>query len=370
MNRSTLPRNLIVGSLAVAALLAITGRALSAVNPPEAQPSENTPSKLKAVKPLTLTPSKRAADKAAEKLAAAPSTPASAEPANKAVEPAGDEKPANTSKESADEPEGKTPAPRGAKTEHSEPNAHAAKTHAPAPSKNAGEETSALSADDALARLTEGNTRWSSGEFQNPNTSSERRAATASDGQHPFVTILTCADSRIPVERVFDQGVGDVFVVRVAGNVSGSSETGTIEYGVEHLKTPLLVVMGHTKCGAVAAAASNADVHGKVAGLVANIKPAVERARKAHPDLDANALAAEVVSENVWQSIFDLYKNSPDLRNAANAGTLKVVGAVYDISTGKVNFMGEHPWQAALLQALSGNAPATANAEGEEKEHH
>jgi carbonic anhydrase len=177
---------------------------------------------------------------------------------------------------------------------------------------------------------------------------------------------LTCADSRIPVEQVFDQGVGDIFTVRVAGNTAGISETGTIEYGAGHLKTPLLVVMGHTKCGAVGAAASNAPVHGMVAKLVANIQPAVERARRNNPGIDDKQLAAIAVKENVWQTVFDLFKNSDELREMVAHGKLKVVGAVYDIATGKVEFLGEHPWQGELLGALNARGD-TATAHAEEK---
>lgn len=215
-------------------------------------------------------------------------------------------------------------------------------------------------AESALNMLIEGNSRWVSGQTKAPNADAARREEVAA-GQHPAVTILTCADSRIPVERVFDRGVGDVFVIRVAGNVAGGSETGTIEYGVEHLKTPLLVVMGHTKCGAVAAAATNAPVHGFVAQLVKNIQPAVDRARRANPDADEKTLSALAVNENVWQSVFDLFKASQPVRDLAAAGQLKVVGAVYDITSGKVEFLGEHPWQNELLASLGAKtASATA----------
>lgn len=225
---------------------------------------------------------------------------------------------------------------------------------APAPSESSAN----AAADDALNFLVEGNARWVSNKPQSPNIDNARREEVAA-GQHPLVTILTCADSRIPVERVFDRGVGDVFVIRVAGNVAGGSETGTIEYGVEHLKTPLLVVMGHTKCGAVAAAATNAPVHGFVAKLVSNIQPAIERARRANPDADEKTLSALAVNENVWQSVFDLFKASQPVRELAASGQLKVVGAVYDISTGKVDFLGEHPWQNELLATLN-TKPSTA----------
>lgn len=221
-------------------------------------------------------------------------------------------------------------------------------------------------AEKALAMLKEGNARWASNSPNNPNTSTGRRQTVADNGQKPFVTVLTCADSRMPVERMFDRGVGDVFVIRVAGNIAGDSETGTIEYGVGHLKTPLLVVMGHTKCGAVAAAASGAELHGKVAKLVGNINPAVERAKRANPSAQGAELAALAVKENVWQTIFDLYKASPEVREMVTAGKVKVVGAVADISTGKVEFMGEHPWQMELLASLSKEPGKDVTAQADE----
>jgi carbonic anhydrase len=221
---------------------------------------------------------------------------------------------------------------------------------------------SAVTADQALALLTEGNARWVANAPQAPNTDSARRADVAENGQKPFVTVITCADSRLPVERLFDRGVGDLFVVRVAGNVAGGSETGTIEYGIEHLHTPLLVVMGHTKCGAVAAAASGADLHGYLGDLISQITPAVDRAKRANPGLTGNDLAAASVKENVWQTVFQLFKNSPECLAAVQAGKVKVVGAVCDISTGKVEWMGEHPWQRELLAAFAPKADHAVHA--------
>jgi len=213
-----------------------------------------------------------------------------------------------------------------------------------------------VAADTALKMLQDGNARWVAGRASSPNTETARRSATADNGQKPFVTVLTCADSRLPVERLFDRGVGDVFVVRVAGNVAGNSETGTIEYGVGHLKTPLLVVMGHTKCGAVAAAASGAQLHGKLGGLVAEIAPAVERTRRNNPGADEKQLASLAIKENVWQQVFSLIRQSPELRAAIDKNELKVVGAICDITTGKVEFMGEHPWQSELIDAMNARA--------------
>ncbi|HYD01205.1 MAG TPA: carbonic anhydrase, partial [Phycisphaerales bacterium] len=157
------------------------------------------------------------------------------------------------------------------------------------------------SADEALAMLREGNQRWMDGSVQNPSIGALRRKTAADAGQKPFAVVLTCADSRIPVERVFDRGVGEVFVSRVAGNVSGPHEAGTIEYALEHLNVPVLIVMGHSRCGAVKATAEGAHVTPNIASLVESIKPAVERARKLNPQLEGAELVEAAVRENVWQ---------------------------------------------------------------------
>lgn len=265
------------------------------------------------------------------------------------------------------------PKPDAPRTEHptegdSHGDAHAsspepADDHARAPAQKPRAADAVLpSADAALAMLREGNERWVAQRPTNPNTDSARRQEAAEGGQHPFVTVLTCADSRIPVERTFDRGVGEVFVVRVAGNIAGPSETGTIEYGLGHLKTPLLVVMGHTRCGAVAAAAGGKDLPGALGELVHAIDPAVARARQQNPGADEKQLAAVAVRENVWQSIFDLCRRSDETRALVRDGKVKVVGAICDINTGKVEWLGEHPWQAQLLDAL--DAHREAHAEG------
>lgn len=250
--------------------------------------------------------------------------------------------------------------------------AHAAPTAPVTPTTPAqASENATVDADGAIKLLMEGNERWVNGKAVSPNSTTERRQQTADQGQKPFVTVLTCADSRLPVERLFDRGVGDVFVIRVAGNVAGDSEVGTIEYGVGHLKTPLLVVMGHTKCGAVGAAASNAEVHGKIAGLVEHISPAVDRARKANPNATPEQIAAIAVKENVWQTIFDLMKSSPELREEAAHGKVRVIGAICDITTDKVEWLGEHPWQSELISALNNvqSSQQTAGVETEHNEH-
>lgn len=259
------------------------------------------------------------------------------------------------------------PKPASAESAKPEPAKAAPAASKPAADQPVDADTGPMTADKALALLQAGNARWVAGSPTNPHIATDRWAEVADKGQTPFVTVITCADSRLPVERLFDRGVGDVFVIRVAGNIAGVSETGTIEYGVGHLHTPLLVVMGHTRCGAVAAAAGGAEVHGKVRDLVNAIMPAVERVKRQNPSLDGKELAAAAVKENVWQTVFDLYRNSPEIRKLLADGKVKVVGAVCDIATGKVEWMGEHPWQGELLEALkardAATSPANANAE-------
>lgn len=231
----------------------------------------------------------------------------------------------------------------------------------PKPAPRIEEFSEQMTSAKALELLKDGNVRWVTGTTRSPNTDATRRQMTAG-GQKPFAAILTCADSRLPVERLFDRGVGDLFVVRVAGATAGASESGTIEYGAGHLHTPLIVVMGHTKCGAVAAACSGTEIKGAVAAVIEKVAPAVERAKRNNPDAKGDELAAAAVKENVWQSVYDLLKTSEEVRESAIRGEVKIVGAVCDISTGKVEWLGEHPWQAELIEALksSKKEPAAA----------
>lgn len=207
-----------------------------------------------------------------------------------------------------------------------------------------------VSPADALERLEEGNARYVAGKSRCPHTDAARIKETAEHGQHPFVAMLACSDSRVPVELIFDQGIGDIFVIRVAGNVCAVDETGTIEYGVDHLGTPLVVVLGHSSCGAVTAAAMGAEVHGSTAPLVEHIRPAVEKARQAVPNATKEQLLPVAVEDNVWQAIDDLFRQSPMVRERVQAGKLKVVGALYDVHEGNVRWLGEHPEQAKLLE--------------------
>jgi carbonic anhydrase len=208
---------------------------------------------------------------------------------------------------------------------------------------------------DALLELVAGNDRFSSGQSTHPNLSAERRELVTSGGQHPFATVIACSDSRVPVEMLFDQGVGDIFVIKVAGNVCNTDEIGSIEYGVDHLDTPVMVVLGHTHCGACTAVATGADVHGCIPDLIAPIRPALQKVYAAHPDLYGKDLVPALVEANVWQAIEDLFQRSSSTRRRTNDGRVTVVGAVYNIETGVVKWMGMHPEQESLISVMKYN---------------
>ena len=125
---------------------------------------------------------------------------------------------------------------------------------------------------------------------------------------------------------------------------------GSIEYGVEHVGTPLLVILGHTQCGAVTAAVTDAHVHGNIGPLVARIAPAVAQAKAAHPDLHGKELLPAATEANVWNSIEELFAKSEITRHCIESGRLKIVGAIYDVKSGQVEWLGEHPRQSELLK--------------------
>jgi carbonic anhydrase len=186
---------------------------------------------------------------------------------------------------------------------------------------------------EALARLKAGNQRFIAGNLQHPHQNPKRRAELAT-GQRPFAIVLGCADSRTSPEVLFDQGLGDLFVIRVAGNILDDHVLGSIEYAVEHLGARLIVVLGHQRCGAVQAAKetldSKAEAPAHINSIVASIQPAVEATRGA--DLEATVKAN---TDNVVQS---LRSSEPVLKKEVEAGTITVLGAYYDLGTGAVVF--------------------------------
>jgi len=208
--------------------------------------------------------------------------------------------------------------------------------------------------DEALRILKEGNARYVGGKLQHPHQGPERRALTAGQGQHPLAAVLTCSDSRVPPEIIFDQGIGDLFVVRVAGNVSATDEVGSIEYAVDRRSAPLVVVLGHTQCGAVGAVLDNTKLPPNIANLVEPIKPAVDKAREANLGAAQDVLLKAAITANVWQAMEDMLRLSPVIREKVKAGKVKLVGALYDLDTGQVQWLGPHPDQEKLVGAKKG----------------
>lgn len=206
-------------------------------------------------------------------------------------------------------------------------------------------------AHQALAKLELGNARFVEGKSIFPRLDAARREQTFADGQFPFASIITCSDSRVPVELIFDQGIGDLFVVRVAGNICAIGGLGSVEYGIGFLGTPLLVVLGHRDCGMVAAALAGDELPGSLPALVEHIKPALSRVQASGESGDE--LMRTAIRENVWQSIEDLFTRSRTVGERVKAGALKVIGAVYDTEGGAVNWLGEHPEQESLLGKTS-----------------
>ena len=186
------------------------------------------------------------------------------------------------------------------------------------------------SADAVLRELKAGNDHHLAKRYQHPHQTAARQRELA-QGQHPHAIVLSCADSRVAPEIILDQGLGDLFDVRVAGNVASDAELASIEYAAEHLHTPVLIVMGHQKCGAVTAAAEPGEAEGHLPSLLAMIRPAVEKARTQPGDLIENAVRINV--ENVVRQV---RLSTPVLAALIDRGELTVVGAVYSLDTGKV----------------------------------
>ncbi len=154
------------------------------------------------------------------------------------------------------------------------------------------------------------------------------------------------------VSLIFDCGIGDLFVIKVAGNLCGTNEMGTVEYGVDHVGIPLLVIMGHSKCRAVTAVVKRAELQGNLANLAKSIEPAVERARAGAAYLEEQELIDEAARENVWHQIETLFANSDAVSNAVRERRLEVVGAFYNVEEGDVAWMDKHPRQNELLRTV------------------
>lgn len=191
------------------------------------------------------------------------------------------------------------------------------------------------SAVEAKKLLVKGNERFVSGEAAEKDLSGTRREE-LTEGQEPFAVIVCCADSRVPPELLFDQGLGDIFVVRVAGNVADPVAIGSVEYAVEHLEVPLVVVLGHEKCGAVSATVEGGEAPGSIGSIVEKISPSVEKARSG--GAEGEELIEKAVELNVEQTIRDL-KSSPIVTERRGKEELSILGATYELGSGEVKWL-------------------------------
>jgi carbonic anhydrase len=192
--------------------------------------------------------------------------------------------------------------------------------------------------DSALAWLKQGNNEFLHGEFNRHGVDSSLRLA-VSKAQHPKAVVLTCSDSRVPPELIFDKGLGDLFVIRVAGNVLDDAIIGSMEYAVEHLHTSLIVVMGHQNCGAIGAAVADLQNSGEkidnhIRALADKIEQAIVAVNLKEEDMTRKALLS-----NIIYSVTTLKESRPVLNEFVNEGKLKVIGAVYALDSGKVTWL-------------------------------
>ncbi|MHC4847008.1 MAG: carbonic anhydrase family protein [Planctomycetota bacterium] len=199
------------------------------------------------------------------------------------------------------------------------------------------EDQAAITPEEALRTLKEGQERFRSGDRREADWLTE--AKLTSTGQFPIAAILSCLDSRIPVEIVFDQSIGDVFVARIAGNFVNDDILGSLEFATKVAGAKLIVVMGHSACGAVMGACDNAQL-GLLTKTLANITPAVEAVQGYEPRNSSNPEFLQAVAEeNVRRALREIRSRSQVLRELLDRGQIGLAGAMYDVSTGAVTFM-------------------------------
>ncbi|MCP5063567.1 MAG: carbonic anhydrase [Ignavibacteriae bacterium] len=194
-----------------------------------------------------------------------------------------------------------------------------------------------MTPDEALEDLLAGNERYISGELINRDL--PKQVASTTKGQYPKAVVLACIDSRVPVEYIFDQGVGDIFVVRVAGNIEDEALLGSMEYGVGVAGSKLLMILGHENCGAVKSAIKKVDVGSdNVTSLLNEIEPAIQ-GTEGKRDYKNKEFFDAVVKNNVHQTIEDIRKRSSIITDLENDRKIKIVGAYYSLTDGKVNIL-------------------------------
>jgi carbonic anhydrase len=195
---------------------------------------------------------------------------------------------------------------------------------------------------EAVQRLIEGNERWIKSEMSHPNQTLTQRETVAKKGQKPFATIVTCSDSRVSPEFIFDQGVGDIFIIRVAGNVLDVTGMASVEYGIDHLHTPLLLILGHTQCGAVTAACEEKKDdhgdHGSIPMLLEKISPVVQKTKAENEKLSGKDFIEATAKNNVLSVIENLPK-SPVVNQLLQEKKIEIIGAIYNLESGKMEII-------------------------------
>jgi carbonic anhydrase len=198
-------------------------------------------------------------------------------------------------------------------------------------------EASGVSPDIALKKLMDGNNEYVGQKMSLQKRSTPTVRESLAKSQKPYAVILSCSDSRVPPEVIFDKGLGEIFVVRVAGNIPDPIVLGSIEYAVEHLGTPLIMVLGHERCGAVTAAVdANGKAEGNIGAIVKTINPAVVQAKKEYKGKDKSQLVEAAINDNIRLVQANLTKNSPVIEHLVKEGKVKIIAAKYDLDDGKV----------------------------------
>lgn len=195
-----------------------------------------------------------------------------------------------------------------------------------------------VTVEEAENAIMEGNKRFVSANLENKDLSSEVRINLSKNGQHPFATIVTCSDSRVAPELIFDQGLGDLFIIRDAGNIVDTLEIGSVEYAVEHLETPLVIVLAHDKCGAVQATVEGGETTPSIQTIIDKIKPSLDKVRAENKDANEEEIASEVENANAKETVNELMKSTA-IKNLVDSGKLKVVAAKYHLESGEVEFL-------------------------------
>jgi len=199
---------------------------------------------------------------------------------------------------------------------------------------------SGVTADEALQRLLDGNKRYVESKMKVCGEANAAAREKLANIQKPYAIILSCSDSRVPPEIIFDKGLGEIFVVRVAGNVPDPIILGSIEYAAEHLGSPLVMVLGHERCGAVSAAVdAKGKPEGNIGAIIKSIAPAVKQAKTEYKGKEKAELVETAISDNVKLVAANLIKQSSVLEHFGKEGKVKIVAAKYDLDDGKVTLL-------------------------------